>query len=382
MRELLLSSDEFTGFSVPHTLCLAGECQYSLGLASVVIATSLRVQARVEETAEEFQLDVAPDALVTDHVRHLMTRWRTVLEELVAGYPEQLTGLRISLGLQETAGCGQPEAALYSPAVAVALACAVKAHRGVLGTVRGREMAELGAGLLRELVRPAHPHPDRFYAECLVCVEGGARHVSSSSESLNLQLMIPPESLILAVSREAAAYRQGGSWEKVLLGALGKMGSRGAELLAAAERDASPLFELASSMLDERETAVLYGLLRVREMIAQQLESLGRPLADHDLLAELCDEESAILENYFWFPGAPYCELRKRAVESGALGAKLTYAFGTQPAMIILAPGCRDEVKSVLDEEFEGCNVLPVDVDAAGAGMAQAEGADESAGLE
>ena len=382
VRELVLSEEEFTQFSVPYTLCLAGEHQYALGLAPIVIATNLRVHAGVEETAEEFQISVAGERVVSDGSLELLARWRTVLEELTGGGAERLEGLRITLGLQAT-GEGCPlEIVLSSPAVAVALACAVRTHRGDGGTAADTEMAESAAGLLRELSRPVRSHPDRFYAECLVSIEGGAWYVSSSTESLNVQLLIPPESLILAVSREAHGLAGGGSWEDVLLSSLRKMGRGAIELLAATERDASRLFELAPKTLDEREMAVLYGLLRVREMIEQHLERLGQPLLDNDLLAELCDEESTIIEDYFEFPAARHREVRNRAVESGALGAKFTYAFGARPAMIILAPGCRDEVKEALADEFDDCFFLPVDVDPAGAGASQVQQADDALGLE
>jgi hypothetical protein len=188
--------------------------------------------------------------------------------------------------------------------------------------------------------------------------------------------MVPPESLILAVSRRALPSLGESPWERVLLSAVSKTGRGGVRLLAETERDVSRLFELASGKLDEMEMAVLYGLLRVREMITQHLERLGQPLLDHDLLAELCDEESAIVEDYFEFPSAPYGEIRNRAVETGALGAKYTYACGSQPAMIILAPGVRDEVGAALAEEFDDCTFLPVDVDPEGVEATRGEEAE------
>lgn len=382
VRELVLSEDEFTEFSVPHALCLAGEHQYSLGLAPIVIATNLRVHAGVEETAEEFQIGLADERAAAGSSLKLLARWRAVLEELAGGEAERMEGLRITLRLQATGDGCPPEITLPSPAVAVALACAVRTHRGPGGTVPDTEMAELAAGLLREFNPSSRMHPDRFYAECLVSLQGGAWYVSSAADSLNVQLMVPPESLILAVSREADAGAGGGAWEAVLLSALRKMGRSAAELLDATERDASRLFELAPSGLDEREMAVLYGQLRVREMIAQHLERLWQPLLDHDLLAELCDEESTIIEDYFEFPAARYHDVRTRAMESGALGAKFTYAFGTQPAMIILAPGRRDEVKEILEGEFHGCSFMSVDVDPEGAGASQVQETDDAPGWE
>lgn len=362
VNDLLLSTDEFTEFSVPHTLCLAGECQYSLGLPAIVLATNLRLHVLVADADADLEL-VVGDQPATASAGELTARWLGILRERAT---DELSGVRVSLGLRDTFGL-RPEVVLASPATAVGLACVLLANQDGRDAISGKEVCELAVDMLLELARPAPTHPDRFYAECLVCVEGGARHVSPSSGSLNVQLLIPSASLILAVSPEAAACPSGGAWEEVLLGALQKAGGS-AELLAATEQDAGLLFDTASGALDDRETTVLYGLLRVREMIAQQVERLGRPMLDHDLLAELCDEESSGLEYYFGFPVEPYRKLRDRAIENGALGAKLTYALGAQPAMIILAPGCRNEVIGTLEAEFSGRFVLPVEVDPAGVG--------------
>ena len=379
MRELTLTQDEFAEFSVPHALCLAGEYQYALGLGSVVVASGPRLQAHVQETAEEFEICAAPPEAPPHDAPEMAARWRPALEKLAVTDPQELDGLRITLAPDETEGCLLPGLAASDPTVAVALACAVKAHRGDIRSMPTGEMAELAATLLLELPDACRSYPDRFYSECLGCVGGGACYASPSAGALNVQLMIPPESLILAASRRVEASPAPGSWERVLLGALNKLGRTGAELLAATERDVSPLFELPAGMLDERETTVLYGLLRVREMIAEHLERLGEPLLDNDLLAELCDEESFIMEDYFEFPAAPYREVRNRAIEIGALGTKLTHAFGTRPAMIILAPGCRAEVSGELGEEFGDCRFLPVDVEPLGAAGTDVPRADDAA---
>ncbi len=378
MPDIVLSAEEFTAFSVPHALCLAGECQYCLGLGSIVVATDLRVQVEVTETAGEFELVMAPAGPASGQpAGELISAWRTALGKLAVDDPGRLDGLRISLEFGEAGRGCPPDVLLTSPALGVALACAVKAHREEEQTVGAERVAELAAALLHELPDADHLYPDRYYAESFICAAGGARYVEPSSEPLNVQLMVPPQSLLLAVRRWPQPHRNGGSWQKVLRGALQKLGPDVRRLARRGEADMAALFQMAPNALDDRETGVLYGLLRVREMIAVYLERLGRPLLDHDLLAELCDEESAVLEDYFEFPASPYADLRQAAIENGALGAKLTCAFGSQPALIIMAPERREMLKEVLEDEFEDCCFLSADMTTAGAGSPEPLGADD-----
>ena len=96
---------------------------------------------------------------------------------------------------------------------------------------------------------------------------------------------------------------------------------------------------------------------------------------DNDRLAEICDEESALLRDYFGFPAEPYGRVRQAAVEAGALGAKFTCAFGGCPAAIIIAPGVREEVAETLTARFPESRFLPVDIDPTGLLMEGAPGA-------
>ncbi len=366
MREISLDPREFRRFSVPLPLCLAGETQYALGLGAIVFGAQLRVRAEVTETTEECQLRLCPqDARPSPAAEELLVRWRDALVGLARREADEAAGLHVTLELGEAAECCPPEFVLGSPAVAVTLVCVLMAHRTETRTVSAGQVAALAGELLAELSAPHYLHPDRFYAECYVCAHGGALHVAPGAEALNVQLLLPPESLILVVPAATGPAAEPAGWEEPLLRALQKTDGA-AELLSATEGDVSPLFEAAAGRLNERETAILYGLLRVRGMISERLEMLGQAFADHDRLAELCDEESAILRDYFAFPAGPLVEVRDRAVECGALGAKLTYAFGGRPALIVLAPGRRSEVQSALKERFREHCVLPVDVDPAG----------------
>ena len=325
---------------------------------------------KATETDGEFQLRAVPGTDPwDDRARELVGRWQTALGELAVEDPEELDGLDISLGLGELAARCPPEVLLTSPALGAAMACAARAHRGDAREVSASEVAELAGAMVRKVSGADRPGSGRYDGECLMCLEGGARYVAPSAEPLNAQLMIPSESLILALWADAERPATSAAWQGVLAGALQNLGREGAELFR--EPDVGRLFDSAAGRLNEEETGLLYGLLRVREMVLEYLERLGQPLLDHDILAELCDEESAMLEQYLDFPVGPYQQVRRSAVAHGALGAKLTYVFGGLPGLIVLAPGRRDEVVRGLRREFEGCSVQPVDVEPEGARAAE-----------
>ncbi len=122
---------------------------------------------------------------------------------------------------------------------------------------------------------------------------------------------------------------------------------------------------------------MLYGLLRVRQMIEEFLEHLGEPYVDNDRLAEICDEESAILADYFGFPVRTVPAALRRRGEAGALGCKLTWAFGGLPAAVIIAPGRRREVSAALCRRFPDAHFLPVDMQVDGIMRADQEVADQ-----
>jgi hypothetical protein len=190
--------------------------------------------------------------------------------------------------------------------------------------------------------------------------------VKASGEALNAQLLVPPESLLLVV--DPGGYNADGEsgWGKNLLGALQKLGGTEALLERTEEEGVSGLFDLAEGQLSDQETAVLYALIRVRGMLQEMVETLDRDVRDNDRMAEICDEESIMMRDYFDFPEGNLQEIRHKAVEAGALGAKFTYAFGKSPALLALAPGRRDEVMSALAEEYGEQSVVPLDVNHSG----------------
>jgi hypothetical protein len=349
---------------VPHALCLAGELQYLLGQGAIVAAVGMRLEADVTETSEDFALHVeAPDP---GGMHDLVRRWGEALRQLAVDDPDELDGLAIRLRPAEDAAF-DAEALLSGPAAAVALACAVRSHRAVADKAESTELADLATGLLAAVGGADGAAPGRHYTECLACVEGGARFATPFGPSLNVQMLLPEQSLILSIREDLPAAGAANA-EQVVRDAAAKLGPAGIKASLEGEDALEQFFRLAAERLSERETAALYGLLRVSEMIGEHIERLGHDFLDHDLLAELCDEESAILEDYFDFPSGAYAGVREKAFAAGALGGKLTYAFGARPALVILTPGCRDEVLEALLEESEGYVFSPLDVDPAGAG--------------
>ena len=113
--------------------------------------------------------------------------------------------------------------AAWRIAVAVALATTLRAHRGPDTTVEEEKLAQ-DAGQILESVATGHrSYPQRYDALCRACIRGGAAYVGPSAEPLNAQLLVPPESLILAFDPEAPGPDEQPRWEKHLLGALQKI---------------------------------------------------------------------------------------------------------------------------------------------------------------
>jgi len=180
-----------------------------------------------------------------------------------------------------------------------------------------------------------------------------------------VQLLLPPDSLILVVPPGRGRVVGTEEWERTLLGALSKLGGSEA-ILAATEEDVDRLFHVAAGVLSDEETGVLYALLRVRQMIRERSESLGQAYLDHDRFAEVCDEESELMQDYLGFPREPFATIRRAAVSSGALGAKLTFPFAGHAGVIVVAPGRREQVLQALARRFADHCILPVNVDPAG----------------
>jgi hypothetical protein len=259
-----------------------------------------------------------------------------------------------------------PEVLLRSPALATGLAVAVLAHRGGQSPVEEHVVAETACRLRGALAGTGPESTARFYAEVFLSIVGGAGYVEPGGRRLNVQQLLPPQSLLLALAPGIDAGAGAHELDAAVEGALALARERDAAIDGGAEKGVSALFGISEGVLDERQTAMLYGLLRVREMVDGFLEYLGEPFVDNDRLAEICDEESAILTDYFGFPARAYASVRTVAGEAGALGAKLTWAFGGYPAAIIVAPGRRGTVQEALQRQFADAHFLPVDTDSGG----------------
>ena len=365
MDQIALSTTEMREFSVPQVFCLVGEYQYLLGLGSVLVGTDMRIEVEVQETPDAFCLHLDPPDMVGQAEETTFGAWRDALAG-IARDETQLDGLDITPRLTDPELACPVDDQLRSPSVAVALATAFHAHRGRSTTVGEDALAEEAGQMLEQVSAGGRSYPQRYDALCRACIHGGAVYVGPSADPINAQMLVPPESLVIVFDPEDDAPPENTGWETHLLGALGSLGGTEELLRQTRERGMEALFEMTRDELSDMEIAVLYALLRVRQMIQRLLESLDRDVRDNDRLAEVCDEESTILRDYFEFPSSRLRDIRQKAVSTGALGGKYTYAFGSRPALLLLAPGRRDEVCSRLADEYGADGVRRLNLDHAG----------------
>jgi hypothetical protein len=375
-----LDPEGFSRFSLPHALRLVGEHQHLLRAGAILVASNLRVGVEVEETSGGFSLAfLAPAAAEEgalgggqghgcrdEAVAELAGRWQGALAALVAEDESLLEGLSIRVHLGELAEVCSLRALGLSPAVAVALAVAVTAQRAQNRALSDVDLARAACRLRSAVVGQRADSSDRFFGEALMSIAGGAGYVEAAGERLNVQQLLPPDSLLLALAPSVHAVRGAEESEQAASRALARVRQRLGDVGNGDDETLGALFALPKATLSERETAMLYGLLRVRQMTESFLEYLGESLVDNDRLAETCDEESAILEDYLGFPGQAFASARAAAVQAGALGTKLTWAFGSFPAAVVIAPGRREEVLASLRRKFADVAFLPIDVDPTG----------------
>jgi hypothetical protein len=371
---LSLEAHEWERFSVPHSVRLVGEEQHLLGAGSVSVATTLRVHVEVEETGGEFSLSFGGGPRdedgrwqeVEEPLAEFAARWENAVHSVFADEPSAPEGLDIEVDFGPLWQVCPPGILTASPAVAVAMAVAVAAHRGEGRQVAETELAELACRLHYVAAGAGRSTEDRFYSDALLSIIGGAGYVEPHGERLNVQQLLPPEALLLVVMPGVEGAGAGHQLDEAVLRARAKAKEAGGDLTQPGDAGFSALFALADVALSREEVAMLYGLMRVRQMVEGFLEHLGEPHVDNDRLAGICDEESAILADYFGFPGAPYERVRAAAGKAGALGTKLTWAFGGYPAALVVAPGQRREAGEALTRTFPGLYCLLVDMDPAG----------------
>ncbi len=379
---------EWSLFTVPHAIRLAGEHQHLLGTGSIVVATTLRLTAEVEEVPGEFSLaftggergDDAGPPPDDEAIADFAVRWEDALGRVAVGDPELLHGLGIYVDFGRLWDVCPVEALLASPALAVALTVAVVSHRAEAHTFTPEELAELAGAVAQELLGGSPGISGRVYGEALLSIQGGAAYVEPGGTALNVQQLLPPQSLLLALAPGCVPSPARGERVAVAREALAAAVREGADVGAGGDDGIAALFAVAPGILTDEQTAMAYGLLRVRQDVDEFLEHLGEPYVDNDRLAEICDEESAILTDYFGFPTEAYAEIRAQAVEIGALGTKLTWALGGQPIAVIMAPGAREHVGDELAKQFAGARFLRIDMDPTGLMPGEAEEPEDSPG--
>ncbi len=371
---LSFEAHEWTRFSVPHALRLIGEHQHLLGAGSISLASTLRLRVEAEETPGEFSLrfgsgargEGAPPLSGSPLIAEFAVRWENAIEEVIVEDGSLLESLGIYVDFGPLWGvCGQ-EAMLAAPALAVGLAVAVTAHRGEGRALTEVGLAELASGLRHAIEPKGTGSPDRFYSDALLGIVGGVGYAEPGGRRLNVQQLLPPGSFLLALAPGVEAMTGEPEREAAARRALKAAHQAGADIMAQGDEGVAALFELAGNALSQEQTGMLYGLLRVRQMAEEFLEHLGEPFVDNDRMAEICDEESAILADYFAFPAAAYEGISGAAAEMGALGVKLMWAFGSYPAALIIAPGRRGEVVRALSRKFQDTHFLTVDMDPTG----------------
>ena len=359
---------DFTEFSLPLPVCLLGEEQHLLGLGSVLVATSQRAHMRIEEQAvPEFHIHIQnARGDSTEEARALKQKWQELLGEFVLHSPGELEGLRVVFDAGVLTESVRARSVLASPHFGVALLCAALAHRTTSEDIPAQDIARETCGLLGQLDAPRRYSAARAYARAALCLRGGARFVECGGGTINVQQMIPPESLILVGPGETnPAVANDMDLERVPR-ALEKMGADAADLVASSDEELGEFFQLASDHLNDDETMAVYGLLRIHQLITSFLENLSEDFKDHDVLAERCDEESDILERYFGFNCAPYEGMREKASQAGALGIKATFGPAGYLSMLVLAPDRRDSVVDALRNEYPKTAIVPIDVDSDG----------------
>ncbi len=385
-----LDAPSLDRFSVPYSVRLLGEKQHLLGSGSICLATNLRMEVRAWETAGDFSLSFGgvageedlgaseiegrlpwPDEAL---LGELCDRWRNALGRVVAD-PAVLEGLEVEVDLGPLWAVCPVQVLLSCPTLAAGLAAVVAAHRMDPLPPSDAELAGVACRLLDDVLPAGPVGAGSAYGEALMSLVGGAGYVEPGGERLNVQQLLPPESLLLCLTPGVGPTAQAAERDQAVREALAAVGRAGCNLAGAAEEALSGLFELAPDAVSETQMVMVYGLLRTRQMIESFLEYLGDPFVDNDRLAEICDEESVILADYFAFPADAYDGIRALAAQAGALGAKLTRAFGSYPAAIVLVPGCRQEVQEALCGKFPGAHFLPVNVDPTGL-LRQEEDAD------
>ncbi|NLW51331.1 MAG: hypothetical protein GXY85_10915 [Candidatus Brocadiaceae bacterium] len=369
----VLALQEWEQFVLPHSLRLLGEYQHLIGAGAVVAATNLRLRVTAEATGGPPAIELGRWAdtdtgwspFEGDSIAARVVCWERALQVAVDGEPGALHGLAVRLDFGPLAGLVPADVLAASPAVALALAVAGTGFRGEGDRATAEDLARLACRIKALADPPGTSHADRFHAEMLQSILGGVAFVSSEGDRLNVQPLLPPDSLLLGVVPDPQAPPVAPEPLARVAEALARVRGRNGRL-AGGDEGMAELFRIGRDELTDEQTGLLYGLMRVREMADGFLEGLGDEVVDNDRLAEICDEESAILTDYLGLAPGPYAAVRAAASEAGALGLRLTWAFGGCLAALIIAPGRREQVGEALARRFPRASFLVINVEPEG----------------
>jgi hypothetical protein len=229
-----------------------------------------------------------------------------------------------------------------------------------------REVAQPACDLRDAVLGGRAPSFGSVYGDVYAVLRGGVGFVESGGDSMNLQEIMPPEALALVM---VPGLEPDALWRDIddsLRVALAAMGAAGPDIMRPGDQGQQALFGLPRGTLSEEQVTRIYALLRTRQLQDAVLERVGSPFADNDMLAEMYDEESSMLRDYFAFPAAAYDQVRRVALREGMLGAALTYAFGGYPAMVIMAPQSRAAVMDAVARECRPVHVIALKMDPQG----------------
>lgn len=338
-----------TIFTIAHPLVLLGEEFEPFGISPLAAATrlKLRMALRPSEDGAD-RLVLALDGRAVEEARPL---WREALAGALGFEPP--AGMRVAAVNDAVLPAAWAAEIEHSPAFAVGLVSGTAALAGRMADLTGADIARAGARLMRRL-RGLPAGSTRYEAACAACIQGGITLAAVGRSGENFSPLLPDDALLMVWSPNQTPVRDGGGPTRLLAD------------FASNHPDACQALTLdvllgSGSRAAEGEKAVLYAVLRIREMVEALRESLERAFLDNDVLAEMFDDESNLLVDYAGLHPGPLREARERARRAGALGSSYELFSGSVPVLLVLAPGRRDDVKKAVTAA--GFSTLPVAVD-------------------
>lgn len=325
--------------SAPTVICIAGATEAPLGLPSLWMATQQRLV-----------LETLPDGGEADALR-VMDGSRLLdpgVSPIAAAARETLDSLDAFLGLSALTRVhpalvripeGWPEAAadmLRAP-VAVAAAVAALQFSGALKTATSQKIAAIAAGALgeRQTGRP----------ECLAASIGGiilyqpgkGHGFQTVSAQIGEFVAFFPSrpcavdaAALADANEEAVAQIRRGDSEREFT-----------------QENFDAMLSRLSAMSSEAACRV-YSQLRLRQVLAQMLETLASDLFDCNRFGELLDDQREICAQYLGVDWEGCADVVAAAKEAGAAGVGIMLSGRTPPALLIHAGDASESVLNAL----------------------------------